>query len=117
MAEGGTKHHSLVSVQTFVSILAEEKTLLPNSSPPHAISLMQGHLWAHGLTLHGRLCITILPYSIAKQTMCDGSEGDFLPFFFLGKKIKEVGSLITDEHAFLAFKARHFLILQLSVDK
>lgn len=81
---------------------------------------MLGHLWAHGSTLPGSLWITILLYSIAKQTVCDGSKGDFSSLFFLEKKIKALEPLITDEHAFIAvltFKAFHFLILQLSVDK
>lgn len=118
-AEGGTKHHSLISVQTFVRFWQKKRPSYPPHSP-HAIPLMQGHLWAHGPTLPGSLCITILPYSIAKQTVCDGSEGDFSSPFFLGKKIKALGPLITDEHAFIAFltfKASHFLILRLIVDK
>lgn len=44
----------------------------------------------------------------------------FLLFSFQKKKIKALGPLITDEHAFIAiltFKGSHFLILQLSVDK
>lgn len=53
---------------------------------------MQGHLWAHGPTLPGSLCITILPYSIAKQTVCDGSKGDFSSLFFLEKKNQSLGA-------------------------
>lgn len=45
------------------------------------------------------LHINILPYSIAKQTACDGFEGDFSSFSFFIRRIKEVGLLIAAKDA------------------
>lgn len=82
-------HHSQVCVQTLVGFLEEEKSRPPatlTSCTPHKYASVPGPpmgcrsgQWGQRNSLH----INILPYSIAKQTACDGSGGDFSSFFFM----------------------------------
>lgn len=95
--DNSVAHHSQVCVQTLVRFWKKKRVALQRPSPPashqppppppapHKYASVPGPPmgWRSGQWGHrNRLHINILPYSIAKQTVCDGSEGDFSSFFF-----------------------------------
>ena len=99
-ARGGfsfSAHHSLVCVQALlIFFINKERTRPPVPPPPHPHTPNHHHhsvarppmgLWTCWRQKNS-LCITILPYSIAKQTVCDDSKGDFpfFSFFFFNQK-------------------------------